>query len=279
MIPTPDQRGDYPMAAPKFPQLAAVWLGLALAALPALALPEIHYVERSGPSVEALPPLPSPGTFPVQLVLDDDSWEGTLGVGGITAEEFLWFNRFESPGIFTLEEIWVLFPQGQAAVGDDIQLVVYRDTDSDPANGADLLGTFAADVQVVDGNTFSVYDLTATPLEVPGGGEVWIGVINRWVVPGVTPITAPASIDTNSDLGFSGFATWAAGAAPDPPLLAVATSIQNLSDTPGAGTFLIRAFGTSVPTVEVPVLDHTRLVLFAVLLTLAAFVLFGLRRA
>ena len=156
--------------------------------------------------------------------------------------------------------------------------MVYRDTDNDPSNGADLLGTYGATVLAVDGNTFSVYDL-ATPLEVPSGGEVWIGVINRWVVPGVTPISAPATIDTNSDLGLSGFATWAAGAAPDPPLLAAATSIQNLSDTPGAGTFLIRAFGTSVPTVEVPVLDHTRLVLFAVLLTLAACVLFGLRRA
>jgi hypothetical protein len=270
------------MAAPIFSRRYCTWIlaVLSLVAAPAWALPELHFILRPGPpAVQATPPLPSPAEFPVQLVLDDDTWEGLFGVGGNTAEQFLWFNRFTSPGPITLQEIWVLFPAGEAAVGDAIQLAVYHDPDSDPSNGADLLATYGVNVLAADGDAFSVYDFSATPLEVPGGGEVWIGVINRWVVPGVTPLSAPATIDTNSDLGFSGFATWAAGLAPEPPLLAAATSIQNLSDTPGAGNFLIRAFGTSVPTVEVPVLDHTRLVLFAVLLTLAACVLFGLRRA
>jgi hypothetical protein len=282
LIPTLDQRGEISMAAPIFSRRFFTWIlaSLSLVAAPAWALPELHFILRPGPpAVQATPPLPSPAEFPVQLVLDDDTWEGLFGVGGNTAEEFLWFNRFASPGPFTLEEIWVLFPSAEANPGDPIQLVVYHDTDSDPSNGAELLATFGAPVLVADGDTFSVYDLSATPLEVPGGGEVWIGVINRWVIPGVTPLSAPATIDTDSDLGLSGFATWAGGAAPDPPLLAAATSIQNLSDTPGAGNFLIRAFGTAVPIVEVPVLDHTRLVLFAVLLTLAACVLFGLRRA
>lgn len=269
------------MAAPILPRRfrsAAFGFGLLLAALPALAVPPLRYVERAGPpALQSLPPLPGPGQFSAQLVLDDDSWEGFLGVGGATAEQFLWFNRFASPGPFTLEEIWVLFPQGEAAVGDDIQLAVYRDADGDPANGAQLVGSFAAEVLVADNNTFSVYHL-ATPLEVDDGGEVWIGVINRWVVPGVTPLSAPATIDTNSNLGLSGFATWA-GSPPDPPDLATATSIQNLSSTPGAGTFLIRAFGSTLATVEVPALDTSRLALFAVLLTAAALALLGLRRA
>lgn len=274
MIAIPELRGDNPMAAPifsrRFQKAALAFLLLLSAAFPAAALPELHFVNRTGPAVEAVPPLPPAATFPVQLVLDDDTWEGQLGVGGATADQFLWFNRFASPGPFTLQEIWVLFPPDETAVGDDIQLAVYRDTDGDPANGATLLATYGAEVLANDGSTFSVYDLSATPLDVEGGGEVWIGVINRWVVPGVTPLSAPATIDTDSDLGFSGFATWAGGLPPDPPALATATSIQNLDSTPGAGTFLVRAFGTAQAIVEVPALDQTGLALFAVLLTAAA---------
>lgn len=281
MIPTLDKRGDTTMAAPIFSQRfrkpAMALLGLLFAAAPVLASSEAIFVDRSEPAIEATPPLPTPAEYPVQLVLDDDTWESLLGVGGSTAEQFLWFNRFASPGPFTLEQIWVLFPAGETLAGDDIQLAVYRDTDSDPSNGAELVATYGAEVQVADGNTFSVYDLTASPTEVPGGGEVWIGVINRWVTPGVTPVSAPATIDTDSDAGASAFATWT-GSPPDPPDLATAISIRQLTNTPGAGNFLIRAFGTAVPTVEVPVLDHAGLALFAVLLTAAAFGIF-FRRA
>lgn len=261
----------------KRPALALIFL--LCMALPALASPELRYIERGGPAnIQSLPPLPSPAQYPVQLVLDDDSWEGFLGVGGATSDQFLWFNRFTSPGAFTLEEIWVLFPQGETAVGNAIQLVAYRDTDGNPANGADLLGTWSATVLAADNTTFSVYTL-ATPLEVPGGGEVWIGVVNRWVTPGVTPLASPATVDANTNLGISGFALWAGGTVPNPPDLASAAVIQNLNTTPGPGTFLIRAFGTALPIVELPVLDLHSLALFAVLLTLAAFGVFGLRRA
>ena len=267
-----------PIFSRRFLMPVAALLGLALAALPAFASGEAFFLHRSGPATEASPPLPPASQYPVQLVLDDDTWEGILGVGGATADQFLWFNRFASPGPFTLQQIWVLFPQGETAVGDDIQLAVYRDTDGDPSNGATLLATYSADVLAADGNTFSVYDLTASPLDIESGGEVWIGVINRWVVPGVTPLSAPATIDTNSNPGLSGFATWTGGLPPDPPELATAASIQNLNSTPGAGTFLIRAFGTAQAIVEVPVLDHAGLVLFAVLLSAAALGIF-FRRA
>jgi hypothetical protein len=285
MITTPDQRGDIPMAAPMFSRrfslrpllpAALALLALALPAVPAAALPELHFVERGGPSVEAIPPLPPAAQFPVQLVLDDDTWEGQLGVGGATSVQFLWFNRFASPGPFTLQEIWVLFPPGETVVGDDVQLAVYRDTDGVLANGGTLLASYNAEVLAADGNTFSVYDLSATPLDIESGGEIWIGVINRWVVPGVTPLAAPATIDTDTDIGWSAFATWT-GSPPDPPTLEAAT-IQNLSSTPATGTFLIRAFGTTRAIVEVPALDHAGLALFAVLLTAAAIGLF-FRRA
>lgn len=282
IIQTFDLRGNNLMSAPfplrRFLVLATLLLGSVLTAAPILALPELHYAVRPGPvTIQSLPPLPSPATYPVQLVLDDDSWEGTFGVGGVSSEEFLWFNRFTSPGDFTLQEIWVLFPQVQAAVADEIQLVAYRDTDGNISNGAEFLAAWTAEVLVADNNTFSVYEL-ATPLEIPGGGEVWIGVINRWVIPGVTPLAFPATIDSNSNLGLSGFAFWP-GTPPNPPDLASASSILNLNSTPAAGTFLIRAFGSSLPIVDVPALDVRRLALFAVLLTLAATFALGLRRA
>lgn len=283
---TLEKKGDIAMAAPSFSRCferpATAFFGLLLflffVALPAAALPELSYVLRPGPvNIQSVPPLPPVGQYPVQLVLDDDSFEGIFGVGGATAEEFLWFNRFQSPGAFTLSEIWVLFPQGQANLGDAVELVAYRDTDGNPANGAAFLGSWNATVLAADNNTFSVYTL-GTPLEVPSGGEVWIGVINRWVQPGVTPLVSPATIDTNTPAGFSGFALWA-GTPPSPPDLASATSIFNLNSTPGNGTFLIRAFGTSAPIVEVPALDSANLAIFAVLLTLAATFALGLRRA
>jgi len=282
-IPTPLKKGVLAMAAPIFspcckkPAIALLGLLALGVSLPAAASPELHYALRPGPvNIQSVPPLPPAGQYPVQLVLDDDSFEGILGVGGATAEQFLWFNRFESPGAFTLSEIWVLFPQGEAAIGDAIELVAYRDTDGDPANGATFLGSWTANVLAADDTTFSVYTL-ATPLEVPSGGEVWIGVINRWVQPGVTPLVSPAAIDTNTPAGFSGFAVWA-GTPPNPPDLATATSIFNLNSTPGNGTFLIRAFGTSVPIVEVPVLDSAKLALFAALLTFAALATLWFRR-
>jgi hydroxymethylpyrimidine/phosphomethylpyrimidine kinase len=81
--------------------------------------------------------------FPVQLVLDDDTAENATGVLGAGAKQFLWFNRFASPGQFRLEQVWVLFPPGaNMTVGADIQLVVYHDPDGNPANGANLLATF-----------------------------------------------------------------------------------------------------------------------------------------
>ncbi len=85
----------------------------------------MEFVYQPNPSpLESDPPLPS---YPVQLLLDDDTAEGDFGVSiSGRAQQFLWFNRFTLPTLpIVLEEVWVLFSPGDnMAVGDPIELVV-----------------------------------------------------------------------------------------------------------------------------------------------------------
>ena len=227
---------------------------------------------------EAAPPRPSLAQFPVQLVLDDDMPEAATGVlGGGGARQFLWFNRFASPGAFRLQQIWVLFPPGaNITTGASVQLVVYHDPDGNPANGANLLATFNETIQALDGTTFSVYSL-APAVEVPAGGDVLIGVIDRFVVSGVTPLTLPAAIDTTLSQERSWLATWSGDPPASPTLPSDGTAIllDDLLPTV-AGNWMIRGFGTPPPALEVPALDGFGLMALALLL--AAGGLLGLRR-
>jgi len=186
---------------------------------------------------------PSTSTFPVQLVLDDDSSEGVFGFAGGTARSFLWFNRFPDPGVaFDLEEIWVLFPVGMDVPMDGvIQLAVYLDPDADPGNGANLLATYTETIQVKDGTTFSKYSLPA-PLRIDGPGELLIGVINRFFTLGDPPPTQPAAYDVNAGQGRSYFALWS-GEVPDPPEL-TNTLVIDVMDGAVLSNFMIRGFGT-----------------------------------
>lgn len=227
---------------------------------------------------EALPPLPD---FPVQLVLDDDAAESSFGVGFPAARQFLWFNQFDrgAVGAFALEEIWVLFPPGNNVVpGAEVELVVYLDPDGDPTNGAQLLASYTETIQIVDGQTFSVYPL-AMPLEIPDGGEVLIGVINRFVESGVTGETLPAAIDTSASQGRSWVAVWNGDppAAPDLP----SDNTFQLIDSFVPGNWMIRGFGTpvdAVPVIEVPTLGGLGLALLVLLLAVAGL-RFGRRSA
>jgi hypothetical protein len=222
--------------------------------------------------VDALPPLPPVSTYPVQLVLDDDQIEGMLGVasaGG--AIQFLWFNRFTQPaGPSSLEEIWVLFPSGaNMAVGGAVQLVVYEDPDGDPTNGASLLTSFNDTIQAVDDLTFSIYPLPA-PVALSGGGDVLIGVVNRFVTSGVTPPTNPAALDLTASQGRSWFAVWSAD-PPDPPTLPPENLLARVDDfvPAAAGNWMIRGFGTLPSAVEIPTLEGISLALLAALIALA----------
>ena len=217
----------------------------------------------SGGTVPALPDLP------IQLIVDDDSPEGQFGIGGATAQQFLWFNQFDRPTLlnYDLEEIWVLFPPGpNLAVGEPIQLVVYVDPDSDPSNGAELLATFDETIQEVDGGTFSVYPLDP-PVAVQTAGDLLIGVVSRFVESGVTGPTEPAALDTTASLGRSWLAVWTT----DPPLepaLPPDLFIDRV-DVFVAGNWMIRGFGSPRSIVEVPTLGGAGLALLAGLLVAA----------
>lgn len=244
---------------------------LALPAAPGLAEPAdfgLGFEPRSFPS-RANPPLPDPGTFPIQLVHDDGMAEGVFGFAGNTARQFLWLNRFTSPGPFRLDEIWVLFPAGMdVPVGGAVQLVVYRDPDGDPSTGAALVASYDEVVQVADGSTFSVYPLDPQPTFSGGGGEILIGVVNRFFNTGVDPPpTQPAALDDTVSQDRSYFALWA-GDPPDPPDLATATVVDVLDGTI-SGNFLIRGFGTRSQLIDVPALGGAGLALLAALLGLA----------
>lgn len=255
---------------------------LAILLVPAVGLAqpdfELQAVPWAIPPTPAAPPLPPLGQFPVQLVLDDDMAENSTGVlGGGAAKQFLWFNRFASPGQFRLEQVWVLFPPGpNMAVGASVQLAIYHDPDGNPANGANLLATFNETIQVLDGVTFSIYDL-APAVTVPSGGDVLIGVVDRFVVSGVTTATFPAAVDTTLSQQRSWIVAWIAD-PPASPTLPSDGSMFLLDDLlPSiAGNWMIRGFGSRPPNLDIPVLDSSGLIALALLL--AAGGLLGLRR-
>jgi len=253
-------------------------LGVALVLAMGAAIPgsadELEWIFESAPPIDQTnPPLPP---YPIQLIVDDDTPEGVFGVGAQTAQQFLWFNRFANPGPFRLDEIWVLFPAGAGtAVGDEVQLAVYLDPDGDPSNGADLLTTVTESVQAVDGSTFSVYPL-GSPLTIVTSGDILIGVVDRFVESGVTPPTAPASMDTTASQGRSWLAVWT-GDPPDPPLLPPDGVITPI-DTFQPGNWMIRGFGSRAQPPAVPVVDGRGILLLVLLLSAAGWVVVRGRR-
>ena len=222
----------------------------------------------------AIPSIPGLGGAQVELVLDDGVAEGRFGVGTANARQFLWFNHF-SPGLdLELEEIWVLFPGGgEVLVGDAIDLVVYRDPDGDPTNGATLLATVGETVRHADGTTFSIYELA--PGIVTGGDDVYLGVIPRFIESGISPPTLPATLDQSASQMRSWVAVWS-GDPPGDPHLPPDGQIHRIDDFV-PGNWMIRGLGRPRGVTEVPALGGWGLGLLAVLL-MAAGVL-RLRRA
>lgn len=211
---------------------------------------------------------PPPPEALVQLVLDDGTAEGVFGLSANSARPFLWFNRFDGPGVsFFLQEIQVLFPQGtDADPGDAIELVVFVDDDDDPTNGATLIASIPETVQVADGDTWSVYSL-ATPAVIDAAAtNVLVGVVGRFAANGVAH--DPAAFD-NTDSGRAWFALWT-GDAPSPVSLPSDATMGTLASV-GGGTWTIRAFGqpTPVALTEIPTLDTVGLGLLVLLLMIA----------
>ena len=256
----------------------AILLVLAFWAAGAVAEERLQWTfePRTAPGPLLDPPLPPTSDFPTQLVLDDDSAEGDVGINAATARQFLWFNSFSTGSGVTLEEIWVLFQPGDnMSVGGAIDLVVYEDSDGDPTNGATLLAVIPETIQVLDGATFSTYTVDP-PVESSAGGLL-IGVIPRFITSGVTTATNPAAIDTDSSLGNSWVALWT-GDPPASPELPSDDQIRPVEDFV-AGNWMIRGFGQGVPE-EIPTLDSWSLgVLIVALAAMGWFFLLRRRGA
>ncbi len=204
----------------------------------------------------------------IELVLDDGTTEGALGVGTIAAQQFLWFQVFAAPADFDLKEVWVLFPSDPAITpGSPVQLVIYQDEDTDPSSGATLLRAVDAVVQVADGQTFSIYPL-AERLEFRGGGNLLLGVVNRFVTSGVSPSSQPAALDTTGSQQRAWVATWTTD-PPDPPHLPSDESLFLVDDLI-AGNWMIRGFGVGAPVVDVPTLNTWGGIFLALLLATVA---------
>ncbi len=230
-------------------------------------------------SIERHPSIPAAEvpTSVVELILDDGSREADVGFGTTEAFQFLWLNQFpRAPSqAIDLNEIQVLFPPGpDVTAGNDVQLVVYLDPDSDPTNGAELLFHFIDEIQVVDGTTFSVYPIDP-PLRIDGPGDVLIGVVNRWVESGVSPPSRPAALDTTTSQGRSWVALWTGDPPPDPEL--PPDLFLDTIDFLEPGNWMIRGSATRTPIVDVPALGPAGLGLLAGLIALAGGWLVGRR--
>ncbi len=260
--------------------VAALVLALAGVGLAHAQVVGPGFTPRTPLVVRAQPPLPSPATVPLQLVLDDDQHEGAFGfAGGQGARQFLWFNRFAVPaGRFALTEVWVLFPSGaNITVGAAVQIAIYSDADGNPANGATLLTTFNTTIQAANDVNFSIYSLP-TAIELPPFGDILIGVVPRFITSGVTPPTNPAAVDTTATRGRSWIAVWS-GDPPAIPMLPPDVLITTLDTVqPGGGNFMIRGFGQSLAPLSVPAVSMLGTLALLVATLVAAAAVFARRR-
>ncbi len=207
-----------------------------------------------GKSTQTAPVMAAPwrASGSINLSVDDNSLDNSVGVNSSSAAyQFIWLNRFTpsaSDYPFQLEQISVIWPTGQAAVGDSIELVVYADTDGDgdPSN-ATYLRSYNVTVQVADSATWNDYTLTPSVL-LTGPGDVLIGVIDRFVSSGSTAPNYPAGIDETSSQGRSWLGWWAAD-PPTPPVLPPDDTFDTLDNLGLPGNFMLRGSGS--PLVDV----------------------------
>ncbi len=237
--------------------------------------PEVHI--RSSVSTLANPAIPDPVEFPFQFVLDDDSTEGSIGVGLPLAQQFLWFNRFTPSDLRSrIDEIWVLFPDdANIPVGGAIQLIVYADADGDPTSGAEILASYDRTVQIADGSTFSIYPIEPE-LFLFDPGDILIGVVPRFIESGVDPAVAPAAIDTSASQQRSWLATWSGDPPAQPDLPPDGNLV--LIDVFAPGNFMIRAFGKPLEVIVIPTLGSMGFLLLVTLLAICGLTMSGVGR-
>lgn len=184
-----------------------------------------------------------PGVGPIpfsdfEFVLDDGVSEDGLGL--TSQGQFLFFNRFTPADDiypFNLEQVQVLF-RDSVPTGDEVQVLVWRDDDDNPANGATLLYSEHFTVQFNDNATFNVYDLSE-PVLVDSGPDLLIGIIHR-----ASPSAYPAAIDENNPQARSWVAFWTSEPAEEPDL-STASTIDEIGALGFPGNMTIRGYASS----------------------------------
>ena len=124
-------------------------------------------------------------------MLDDGTIDTSYGVwDGTYAVQFIWGNFFAPDPAdypFTLDQVQVYFDSGMAPnVGGALDIVIYRDIDGNPLNGANWLAIYNETIQVADGVNWSIYDLNP-PVVLDGPGDVLILLVNRFVTAAPQP--------------------------------------------------------------------------------------------
>ena len=178
-------------------------------------------------------------TFQIDALATNFSGIGCQAYCGI-----LWLNRFTpDPADYpiTITSISTIFGNGSGwnAAGDHINFYVYQDDDTDPSDGATLVGSYQGYTMPVPVNNFATIDLP-TPIVVNGPGDVLIALTN----PAPNVGARPASADIGPFVARSWIAPFSdLGTAPN--LAGVGLS-QNPVAIPGFdGNWLIRASGTN----------------------------------
>ena len=207
--------------------------------------------------------------MPVSLVVDDGVAENFIGDSG----QFIWLNRFTPAAAdfpFQLDEVSVVFGTTNVVAGDDVEILVYSDTDADgdPATGSALVGTCNDVVQTADGATFNVY--TCPNVVLSGPGDVLIGVVNRYGSEGFDDF--PAALDQTASNMRSWAATYLAGDVPANPTLPGDEQWGTIDSFGFPGNWIIRGSGTTVApdTLPIPTQSPLGMVLFVLALVLAA---------
>ena len=162
--------------------------------------------------------------------------------------QFLWLNRFTPDAAsypFTLTSLETIFGSQTssgsdgAVIGELFDYYVYQDNDSDPSNGATLVGK-AENVAVTVLDDLQTIPLPAPGITLNGPGDVLIAIVNRG-----RQGHYPASADTGPDQQRSWISAINAITAGDPNLATL--QLTPVTDVVPTFTFnwIIRGHGTS----------------------------------
>jgi subtilisin family serine protease len=154
----------------------------------------------------------------------------------------IWLNRFTpDPADYpiTITSISTIFGNGAGwnAEGDHVNVYIYQDDDTDPTNGAVLIGAYQGYTMPAPINQFTEIVLPV-PILLTGPGDVLIALTN----PAPNIGSRPASADIGPFAGRSWIAQFTDTGTP--PNLAQITLMSNPVAIPGFdGNWLIRASG------------------------------------